>query len=200
MISVSHDPDFPDEATARPRVTHYPVPQSGLTSAKVDERVHSENGTIYRIDEPLLRELAGSPKLCRGQFGRVIGLKNCVSSNAAREWQAGLRSQSTPGTSECRTLAKTIAITGGLLPRDWHLERFFDLMNLENGLVVGALAVLLGGGFLLAATHQWRLTGFGRLDYAHTTRLIVPAAALIALGFQTVFFIFFTDILGLHRK
>jgi len=57
-------------------------------------------------------------------------------------------------------------------------------MNLDNSLVVGALAVLLGRG----------------LDYAHTTRLIVPAATLIALGFQTAFFSFFIDIRGLHRK
>jgi len=105
-----------------------------------------------------------------------------------------------PGTSECRIFAKTIAINGGLVPLDWHLERFFDLMNLENGLVVGALAVLLSGGLLLAATHQWWLTGFARLDYAHTTRLIVPAATLIGLGFQSAFFSFFTGIFGLHRK
>ena len=105
-----------------------------------------------------------------------------------------------PGTSECRIFAKTIAITGGHLPRDWHLERFFDLMNLENGLVVGGLAVLLGGRLLLAATHQWWLTGFSGLDYAHTMRLIVPAATLIALGFQAAFFSFFTGIFGLHRK
>src|SRR4029453_3761030 len=35
--------------------------------------------------------------------------------------------------------AKTFAITEGFLPPDRHLERFFELMNLEKGLVVAAL-------------------------------------------------------------
>jgi len=60
VVGVSHECDFPDEANARPRVTHSPVHNSGLTSREVDEwvrRALHENGTIYVIDEPLLREL-----------------------------------------------------------------------------------------------------------------------------------------------
>ena len=59
--------------------------------------------------------------------------------------------------------AKTFAITEGFLPPDRHLERFFELVNLEKGLVVAALAILAGGGLLLAAVRQWWLTGFGHL-------------------------------------
>src|SRR5207249_8138028 len=47
-------------ANERPRVTHCPVHNAGLTSEEVDEWVRGslrENGTIYTIDEPLLREL-----------------------------------------------------------------------------------------------------------------------------------------------
>jgi iron complex transport system substrate-binding protein len=60
VVGVSHECDFPDEANTRSRVTHSPVHNSGLTSREVDERVRRalrENGTIYTIDEPLLREL-----------------------------------------------------------------------------------------------------------------------------------------------
>jgi len=96
--------------------------------------------------------------------------------------------------------AKTFAITEGLLPPDRHLERFFELVNLEKGLVVAALAVLAGGGLLLAAIWQWWLTGFGHLDYAYTMRFVVPGATLVALGFQTVFSSFFVSILGMRRK
>jgi len=62
-MAVSHECDFPDEANKRPRATHCPVSRSrgtGLTSREVDEwvrRALHENGTIYAIDEPLLREL-----------------------------------------------------------------------------------------------------------------------------------------------
>ena len=60
VIGVSHECDFPDDTNARPRVTHCPVHNAGLTSGEVDEwvrRALRENGTIYTIDEPLLREL-----------------------------------------------------------------------------------------------------------------------------------------------
>jgi hypothetical protein len=96
--------------------------------------------------------------------------------------------------------AKTFAITEGFLPPDRHLERFFELVTLEKGLVVAALAVLVGGGLLLAAIRQWWLTGFGTLDYAHTMRFVVPGATLVALGFQTAFSSFFVSILGMRRR
>ena len=60
VVGVSHECDFPGEANTRPRVTKCPVHGAGLPSKKIDERVRRalrENGTIYTIDEPLLREL-----------------------------------------------------------------------------------------------------------------------------------------------
>src|SRR5437899_3548878 len=96
--------------------------------------------------------------------------------------------------------AKTFATTEGFLPPDRHLERFFEVVNLEKGLVVAALAVLAGGSLLLVAVWQWWLTGFGHLDYARTMRFVVPGATLVALGFQTVFSSFFVSLLGMRRK
>ncbi len=96
--------------------------------------------------------------------------------------------------------AQTFAVTEGFLPPDRQLERFFEVVNLEKGLCVAALAVLVGGTLLLAAIRQWWLTGFGHLDYAHTMRFVVPGATLIALGFQTAFSSFFVSILGMRRK
>ena len=61
VVGVSHECDFPSEANQRPRVTHCPVHNPGLTSREVDEwvrRALHENGTIYTIDEPLLRRVA----------------------------------------------------------------------------------------------------------------------------------------------
>jgi iron complex transport system substrate-binding protein len=60
LVGVSHECDFPEEVNGRPRVTRCPVHKAGLTSKQVDEwvkRALRENGTIYTIDEPLLREL-----------------------------------------------------------------------------------------------------------------------------------------------
>jgi iron complex transport system substrate-binding protein len=60
VVGVSHECDFPDQANARPRVTRCPVHNAGLTSREVDawvRRALRENGTIYTINEHLLREL-----------------------------------------------------------------------------------------------------------------------------------------------
>ena len=60
VVGVSHECDFPDEANRRPRITRCAVHNAGLTSRDVDEWVRRslhENGTIYTIDEQLLRTL-----------------------------------------------------------------------------------------------------------------------------------------------
>jgi iron complex transport system substrate-binding protein len=60
VVGVSHECDFPSNANERPRVTHCPVHNAELTSRDVDawvRRALRENGTIYVIDEPLLRKL-----------------------------------------------------------------------------------------------------------------------------------------------
>ena len=60
VVGVSHECDFPEDANERPRVIHCPIHSAGLTSGEVDAWVRHalrENGTIYTIDEPLLREL-----------------------------------------------------------------------------------------------------------------------------------------------
>ena len=60
VVGVSHECDFPDEANARPWVTRCPVHHAGLASREIDEwvrRALHEKGTIYTIDEGLLREL-----------------------------------------------------------------------------------------------------------------------------------------------
>src|SRR2546429_3970993 len=60
VVGVSHERDFPEEANARPRITHCPVHNADLASVEVDQwvrRALRDTGTIYTIDEPLLREL-----------------------------------------------------------------------------------------------------------------------------------------------
>jgi len=60
VVGVSHECDFPHEANQRPRVTHCPVHDVGLTSREVDtwvRRALRESSTIYAIDESLLRKL-----------------------------------------------------------------------------------------------------------------------------------------------
>lgn len=60
VVGVSHECDFPIETTERPRVTHCPIHDAKMASREVDDwvrRALHDNGTIYTIDEPLLRKL-----------------------------------------------------------------------------------------------------------------------------------------------
>ncbi|MBW3598920.1 MAG: glycosyltransferase family 2 protein [Planctomycetes bacterium] len=95
---------------------------------------------------------------------------------------------------------KTFAINEGLMPEDPRISKFFDVVNLERGLVLSAAALLVGLALLLWAVNVWRLTGFGRLDYATTMRWVIPGATLTALGFQTMLSSFFVSILGIKRR
>jgi glycosyltransferase involved in cell wall biosynthesis len=95
---------------------------------------------------------------------------------------------------------KAFAISEGLMPPDPRMNRLFELVNLERGLIFGILALIAGIALLLAAINQWRLAHFGHLDYSHTMRWVIPGATLTAVGFQTILASFFVSILGMRRK
>jgi hypothetical protein len=96
--------------------------------------------------------------------------------------------------------SKTFAISEGLMPEDPRLNRFFQVMYLERGLILSALGLLAGLALLLAAVEMWRASGYGHLDYAKTMRLVVPGATLTAISFQTILSSFFVSILGMRRR
>jgi len=96
--------------------------------------------------------------------------------------------------------SKMFAISEGLLPEDPRLNRFFQIVNLERGLLLASVALLIGVALLLTAVTVWRETGYGALDYAKTMRVVVPGATLTALGFQTMLSSFFVSMLGMHRR
>jgi glycosyltransferase involved in cell wall biosynthesis len=95
---------------------------------------------------------------------------------------------------------KTFAITEGLMPRDPRALRFFGSLTLERGLLAALLGVFSGLVLLLMVVNQWRLTGFGHLDYPKTMRLVIPGATLTVLGFQTALSSFFISILRMARR
>jgi glycosyltransferase involved in cell wall biosynthesis len=95
---------------------------------------------------------------------------------------------------------KTFAISEGLMPPDARMNRFFEIVNLEKGLILG-IGAFVGGLALIANTaNEWRALGFGNLDYAETLRWVIPGVTLSALGFQTMLSGFFVSILGMGRR
>jgi len=90
VVGVSHECDFPEAANARPRVTRCAINHAGLSSREIDERVRGalrENGTIYTIDDQLLRELRPDVILtqklcdvCAVGYGTVARLADTLSN------------------------------------------------------------------------------------------------------------------------
>ena len=95
---------------------------------------------------------------------------------------------------------KTFAINEGLMPEDPRFDRFFEIVNLERGLLLGIAALGAGAVLLGIAVVRWWGVDFGPLDYAETMRLVIPGVTLAALGFQTVASGFFVSILGMKRR
>ena len=60
LVGVTHECDYPPEAQGKPCVLHSPLHEAGLSSAEIDQRVRealTAAGTLYVLNEPLLREL-----------------------------------------------------------------------------------------------------------------------------------------------
>jgi glycosyltransferase involved in cell wall biosynthesis len=98
------------------------------------------------------------------------------------------------------TFTKVFATTQGLLPEDPRLTRAFRWINLETGLIVGGMLILLGVGGSVFAVSDWARKSFGALDIEHTLRIVMPSVFSLTLGVQIVFSSFFLSILGLSRR
>jgi glycosyltransferase involved in cell wall biosynthesis len=97
-------------------------------------------------------------------------------------------------------LAKVFAITEGLLPEDPRLNRLFEYVRLETGLLVGAALVLSGIGGSVFALSSWAQTSFGPLDAQAMLRIVMPSVFALTLGAQVIFSSFLLSIFGLRRR
>lgn len=96
--------------------------------------------------------------------------------------------------------SKTFAVEQGLMPVERQMTRYSRIFTLERSLILGSAVFLVGIGLLGVAVNEWRLAGFGPLDYAHTMRVVIPGVTLAALGFQTIASSFFMGVLKLARR
>jgi hypothetical protein len=95
---------------------------------------------------------------------------------------------------------KIFAVSEGLLPEDPRLNRLFEYITLETGLVAGVVLVALGLGGSAVAVSGWAGTHFGNLQPEQTLRLVMPSVFSLTLGVQVICSSFFLSILGLRRR
>jgi glycosyltransferase involved in cell wall biosynthesis len=90
--------------------------------------------------------------------------------------------------------ARTYALTH-YGEHDRLLERLWEHVRLEHGLLAGALLFAAGAGLLIWIFVEWAQAGFGPLRHEYTTAL---AVTLVALGVQTIFGSFFIGLLTMR--
>ena len=95
---------------------------------------------------------------------------------------------------------KSFAIEEGLLPPDPKMDMMYRYINLEKGLALSAVVMVVGVGLIAWATNDWRLHHFGPLDASKSLRLVIPGSTLVAVGFQALLGSFFLSVLGLRRR
>jgi glycosyltransferase involved in cell wall biosynthesis len=95
---------------------------------------------------------------------------------------------------------KVFAITEGLLPEDPRLNRMFEYIKLETGLMAGALCVALGVAGSILALSAWARSSFGPITSDNLLRLVMLSVFALILGPQIIFSSFFLSILGLRRR
>ena len=88
----------------------------------------------------------------------------------------------------------------GLMPPSTRMQKAFKVLNLERGLIIGLLMLVLGIGLAICGFIHWGSSDFGALNTRDAVRLAVPAATLSVLGFETIMGSFFLSVLGLSRR
>ncbi len=99
----------------------------------------------------------------------------------------------------CAILAKTFAVTEGVLPKNDRLETFARVMTLERLLCVSFAMAAMGATVIAGMSIQWILSGFGALPYATSMRWIIPAVGLVALAVQCAASSFLLSVLRMAR-
>jgi glycosyltransferase involved in cell wall biosynthesis len=92
-----------------------------------------------------------------------------------------------------------VANEGLMLPSP-GMQKAFKILNLERGLIIGLLLLIVGVGLAIYGFIIWGSSDFGALDARDAIRLAVPAATLSVLGFETIMGSFFLSVLGLSRR
>ncbi len=96
--------------------------------------------------------------------------------------------------------AKVFAVTTGLLPNNPSFSRWFRLIKLETGLIVGGLTFIVSLLAAVWAVAYWEHSGYGPLRAEQMLRITLPSATGMVFGLETCFASFFLSMMGLRRR
>ncbi len=96
-------------------------------------------------------------------------------------------------------LTKVYTVENDLLPKSKNYDRQFKFINLEKGLIAGAVLILTGLTLSIIASTNWYELSFGDITNSNTLRIVIPAITSMFLGVQLILFSLFFSILGLKK-
>ncbi len=96
-------------------------------------------------------------------------------------------------------LTKVFTVENELLPKSKKYDRLFKFINLEKGLILGLILVIIGIVLSISAYWDWQETSFGDIKNTAVFRIVIPAVTLMLLGIQIILFSLFFSILGLKK-
>src|SRR5262249_53873058 len=92
------------------------------------------------------------------------------------------------------------AVVEGLAPESNMLNRLFRVLNLERGLVLGALVFFAGLFGSLYTVGAWGQAHFGPIDPTVTFRTAIPSVVGLTLGLELMLASLFLSMLGLRVR
>jgi len=96
-------------------------------------------------------------------------------------------------------LTKVYTVENKLLPKSKNYNKQFQFINLEKGLILGGLLILIGIILSFLAYNYWQEINFGNITNSNTLRIVIPAITSLILGVQIILFSLFFSILGLKK-
>ncbi len=98
-------------------------------------------------------------------------------------------------------VSKIYAVNQGLIPVNKDFNKIFTFFNLERGIFVSIILILIGLLLTLKLILVWNDVHFKELtDLPTTFRLLIPSILFLVTGFQSLFLSFVFSTLGIIEK
>jgi len=95
---------------------------------------------------------------------------------------------------------KVYGLQAGLLPRSRRVEAFLGHFNLERGVILGLLMMILGVAGSLWAVQLWHGRPLEMTEVPNLMRVVIPSITSLVTGMQILFGAFFLSILLLKHR
>ena len=95
---------------------------------------------------------------------------------------------------------KIFGISTKILPEDPRINKLFQFVTLEVGLLASLVLIVGGIASWAFGLWLWHAHHFGPLNPEQTLRIVIPGVVLFCLGCQTGLSSFFFSVMGLGRR